>query len=364
MTVPSVPEARRIADVRAPWCVTIYAEASAWLRGNRATLRAQAQMRTVANHLAGTRAPAVILEAFGSLLEQCAARPAAGSAPSDHRVRSVGIFAVPESCDLFPLTTTPAGWVGVGDRFLVAPVLQAALALRPPVHVLAASEHRVRLIDVTAGPAQVIRVPDLPRNLAAAMRLDLTGDRNTWAHLRISEDPKERLHEYAGLLHRAVEPELRDAGALLIICAAEPLASILRATRPPRVNVIGVLPGNHDEATPDQLADLAAPTVAGQRSEVLAARLRSLESASPELVSRHPGAIGAALRLGAVDTLFIDTDWRATIDVGATGGRLVDLGDELVRSALATDAAIVPVRGADLGKAEHVAAVLRYRPTF
>lgn len=55
-----------------------------------------------------------------------------GGADDDgHRVAAVGVFATPDHADVIGLTATPAAWVDVSDRFLIAPLVEAMLALQP-----------------------------------------------------------------------------------------------------------------------------------------------------------------------------------------------------------------------------------------
>lgn len=352
-------EVRRIADARAPWCVTVYGDAGAWLRGNHPTEHARTQIRDALRALADAGAPASTIDAIRNQLERLAS-DTADRVGLDARIRSVGIFATPGECESIPLVTSPASWVGVGDRFLIAPLVDGMLAVQPPVFVLAASENSIRLVDVTAHPARVVDVPGVPETLRTTVRLDLTGDRDTLAHLRTSEDPKERLREYSRAIHQAIGPIRHEAGALLLIAAAEPLSSILRDTLPNAASLAGMLPGNHDDDAPDRLAELADSRVGEVRTRRRESQLDRLTEASPSLVLYELDAIEKASRAGAIDTLFLDTDWRApAADAPPTGG-LPDRHDELVRHALAEDATIVPVHPVPPDGVGPAAALLRY----
>ncbi|WP_198519540.1 baeRF11 domain-containing protein [Microbacterium sp. BR1] len=360
---PARTEVRRIADARAPWCVTVYGDAGAWLRGNHPTEQARTQIRDVLRALADAGAPTSTTDAIRGQLERLAS-DTADRVRMDERIRSVGIFATPEECESIPLITSPAPWVGVGDRFLIAPLVEGMLAVQPPVFALAASENSIRLVDVTAHPPRVVDVPGLPESLRTTVRLDLTGDRDTLAHLRTSEDPKERLREYARAIHRAIGPVLHEAGALLLIAAAEPLSSILQDTLPNSASLAGTLPGNHDDDTPDRLGDLADSRVGEVRARRRESQLDRLTEASPSLVLYELDAIERASRAGAIDTLFIDTDWRAPAADAPPAGGLPDRHDELVRQALADDAIIVPVHPGPPDGTGPAAALLRYVTDF
>ncbi|WP_022887443.1 hypothetical protein [Glaciibacter superstes] len=363
-TRPQQRDVQRIADVRAPWCVTIYGEVDSWLRGNHASEKADAQIRSSMDGLHIGGAPSEILEAIRDHLSRLSAWSPSTSGGIDRRVRSVGIFATENGAEMFVLTTSPTLWVGVADRFLVSPLLEGALALIPPVFALAISETKVRLVDVTALPVEVVEVPGLPQDLASTIALDLTGDRNTLAHLRTSEDPKGRLREYARAIERTVEPVLRRAGAALVIAAAQPLASIYRSMTAYDLVVSSTIVGNHDADSFQELADFAAPIIEHHRREILETQLARLaELPNRDLVLGDLDEIAEAARNGAIDTLFVDTDRRVPVRGEAFEGlTTIDRVDEIIRDALSSDTTVVPVRPGDLPTPDPLAAVLRYMP--
>lgn len=364
-TRPQHRDVQRIADVRAPWCVTVYGHVDAWLRGNHATEVAEEQIRSAMDGLRRGGAPSEVSETIRDHLDRVSMPPAAHPGRVDWRARSVGIFATENGTEVFTLTSSPAPWVGVADRFLISPLLEGALALIPPVFTLAISENEVRLIDVTAHPIEVIEVPGIPRNLESAIALDVTGDRNTYAHLRTSEDPKGRLREYARAVDRAVEPVLRQAGAVLVIAAAEPIASIYRSMTSHGLVASSAISGNHDGDSINEIADLAAPIIERHRREVLEEHLaRFAEMPARGHVLVDLDEIADAAREGAIDTLFVDLNRRIPVPAEAFEGRTtLDRVDELVRHALSSDATIVPVLADDLPTPDPVAAVLRYART-
>lgn len=360
-TPPRLHDVQRLADVRAPWCVTIYGDADFWLRGNHATEEARAQIRSALDGLRIGGAPAEVADAMRQHLDRISVPSASRPGQVDRRARAVGIFAAETDADVFGLTTSPSPWVGVADRFLVGPLLEGALALVPPVFLLAISENEVRLVDVTKHPVEMVEVPDLPHDLKSTIALDLTGDRETLAHLRTSEDPKVRLREYARAVDRAVAPVLRQADATLVLAATEPLENIYRSVSSCSL-ASPVIVGNHDRESIDELANLVVPFIERHRREVTGTRLsRFAEMTARDLVLADLDEITDAVRDGAVDTLFIDMNRRLPIPGEAFEGlTTLDRVDEIVRDALSTDATIVPVRSDDLPSADPVAAVLRY----
>jgi hypothetical protein len=362
LTRPKHEDVRRLGDVRAAWCVTVYGSADDWSRGNHLSPGAGSQLRAVADELRRAGATPDVVEGIRARLEELARHASDEPGQHDPYARAVGVFATPDDLESYVLTTAPAPWVGVGDRFLIGPLLEGVLGLHPPVVILALSEAEVRLIDVSARPITTLDVPGLPRDFEDALRLDLRHDRQTLSHLRTSEDPKGRLLQYARMIDEAIEPILRREGSLLVIAAAEPLASIYRtATRYPLV-AASTITGNHDGDSPFELADLAAPAIEqNRRAEVEAQLARFAEHPARGLVVAELGETLERAREGAIDTLFVDVDQRRPIDAETSfGPATIDLVDEVVKGALAGNATIVPVHAADLPTFDPVAAVLRY----
>ncbi len=350
---PRVDDVRRIAAVRARWCVTMYGDAAAWLRGNHSGETADIQIRSARDALESRGAPKEVIEAITARLAEFAGAEIDGL---DRRIRTVAVFASEEGAELFALTTSAPQWVGVSDRHLIGPLLAGALCLVPPAMVLALSENRVRLVDVTARPAEEIAVPGLPADLKSTIALDLTNDRDTLAHLRTSEDPKGRLREYSRAIDRAIQPVLRERTPVLVIAAAEPLGGIFRSTTSYAPLASSLIPGNHDEDTAERIAALAVP-VAEQHSRdaVHAALTRMRELGDRDLVLTDLDRIATAAGEGTVDTLFIDLVSRAP----GVDDALVYRIDQIVRDALGSGATIVPVDAAELSSGV-AAATLRY----
>lgn len=359
---PQSRDVTRLGEIRAPWCVTIYGAADDWARGNHQSAVAGSQIRSAAEQLRRVGATPDIVAAVRSRLEQVAEHSVEEPGQLDPHARAVAIFATDRDLESYVLTTSPEPWVGVGDRFLIGPLLEGVLGLHPPVMVLALSESEVRLVDASARPVTTADVPGLPRDFEDALALDLGNDRQTLSHLRTSEDPKGRLLQYCRMIDEAIAPVLRREGALLVIAAAEPLASIFRtATRHPLV-AAATITGNHDGDTPYELADLAAPAIEQHRRAGVEAQLaRFSELPARGLVAAELHEVAERARAGAIDTLFVDVDERHPLDAETSfGPATIDLVDEIVRSALATDATIVPVHADDLPTTDPVAAVLRY----
>lgn len=355
-TRPTPADLERLADIRSPWSVSIYAPAWEWFRDEHPTLAASAAIRGIAHELAATGAPAETVELIRTRLERMAAPTGAVSRGRVTADDGAALFVGPETEEAYLLRPAPREGHVIADRFRIAPLLPTALATVPPIHVLAASEHRVRLVDVLALPARLVDVPGLPRDLESEIRLDLTGDRDTLAHLRTSEDPKERLEQFARAIHRACEPVLRARGGTLLIAAAEPLAGILAATASRGTQLAGVVHGNRDDDDPQQLAD----AVDAQRARERLTEFRRLTEAPDARVIHDPHVVRIVTRDGAADTLFLAEHWlMADGAVPAADGEFTD-PENLIRSALAHATRLVCVRDDDPVVIDRSAAILRF----
>lgn len=358
---PTIDLARELAQVRARYCVTVYGPLEHWMGEDR-TDQPNAVTVAVEHQLRTAGAPDTEVSAILGRLREL--REGIGSIDL-RALPSIGIFATADGARVQPLTTAPTPVALVSDRFLVGPLVAAALSAIPPVFVLALSANAVRLVDATAIPARSVPVAELPDNLEEATRLDLTGDRQTLAHLRTSEDPKTRLREYSRAIASAVEPVLQARQPLLVLAAAEPIASIFRAVMHYQPTADDGIPGNHDDDTEAQLAALATPIADRERRiriDRQLERFAEMPSRGRALVELRDVVV--ACRTGAVDTLLVDVDQRVPIPSQAFSmATTLDLVDEAIRAALDTDATIVPVRSTDLPSTDPVAAILRYPMT-
>jgi hypothetical protein len=318
VTTLSLAEVRRIADARAPWCVTIYGDADAWLGSSRPSEAAERQIQLAARVTMDAAAAEHVVATVRDRLRS--AGPSLGRAAVllAHRVRSVGIFVTSEECDVFALTTMPRSEVTVSDRFDVAALAEAALALTPRVFVLAASENSARLVDVTAHPARVIDLAGLPAHPGIEREVDSTnGDRVTWGS-RLPDEGTNRSRAYAESLIRQVVPVVHEAGAMLAIAAAEPLASMLEAD----VILYSVVPSQILPSVPGlappaelsaaQLADLAAPIVDEQEERARLAEISLLSEEDALLTLRDIASVEADLQDSSAATLFMDVEKPAS----------------------------------------------------
>ncbi|WP_332666297.1 baeRF11 domain-containing protein [Aeromicrobium sp.] len=282
----------------------------------------------------------------------------------------MAIFVRPSSAVTFHLNDRPTPLTAAADRFVITPLLAAATSY-VPAFLLALSDNAVRLLDLTAADApRPIEVPGMPDDLKSAVALDLTGDRNTLAHLKISEDHKTRVAEFARRVDGAVRPIVEDHARPLVLAAAEPVASIFRATSKCTRLEGATIVGNPEDRPVRELQEAAQRVL---RARHVADVVETLEEARERgRVVTSLDDVAASAAAGAVDTLVVDPDKRmpgsfdeSTGDVhvdrsGSSHGR--DIVDDVVRQALRTGTTIEVLRDVGMPGGGAVAAILRYVP--
>lgn len=373
MTIPDRAEIERIAAIRAPWCVSIYApEGLGPEAAEQARIEAKTQLRSAVQQLEDAGVDREDIRAIESSV---------GGLLADHefwqeRTMSLAIFANGSSLTNFGLPVDLRPLCEVSDRFTIAPLAYAAQASLP-VFILSLAQNSVRFIGVTPGrPVTEPPVPDLPHDLRSTVALDLTNDRDTLAHLRTSEDPKIRMQEYCRAIDRALHPLLVASARPLIIAAAEPLAGIYPSVNSYPHLAETVIAGNPEERSAEQLAEEAVPIIAAIREQQRAAvRTRFAETMPREFAVTSLADVATAATFAAIDTLMVDIDARTPGYLDEETGAVTvsaeqdtsnyALNDEIVRRALASGADIVVMAAEDIPGHGPAAAILRFptRPT-
>lgn len=356
-----------LASIREPGCVSIYLPAlEPGGDIGEMRLRVQAAWADAAAQLIADGQQDDTVAAIGARIDALVA---------SHRIwqettGGVAIFARPSSDSTFHVADRPSPMTCAADRFVVTPLLAAATSYIPAC-LLALSENSVRLLELSpADDPRSIHVPGMPRSLKSAVRLDLTGDRNTLAHLRVSENHKTRVAEFARMVDDAVRPVVERSARPLVLAAAEPIASIFQSTsRCTRLQGSTIL-GNPEER-PDMELEQAAQRVLGVHH--VAEVLEMLEEARDRgMLVTSLDDVAASASAGAVHTLVVDPAKRMPGLIDEETGDIQvdssesphgrDIVDDVVRQALLTGAAIEPLRGIGMPGGGAVAAILRYVP--
>ena len=357
-----------LARIRESGCVSLYVPASP--QGAKADLgriELKDRLREAVGQLEAAGADesvtGPIVVAVTHLLED----PAAWR----HQWHGLVVLVSPTRLVAHPLPVGVRASAHVSDRFHLTPLL-AAVHATGTFLVLALAQDSVRLVVVGADDtATTLAVPGMPADLRSATALDLTNDREAYAHLQTSEDPKLRMLEYS----RAIDRALREAPGVpdwpLVIAAAEPLASIFRSASTRSGLAPETIEGNPERLSDHDLARAGRPHLERLRAKELAHHAADFEEhvGSGHTVTDLSDVARAATE-GSIRTLFFDGDATVPGYVDDADGAIVrededDAGnycivDEVVRRALLTGAVLVPATAASVPGGGPLAAILRY----
>ena len=366
--LPTRDELIRIAGIREPGSVTIYVPTSAELNeSDQARIEVKSRLREAVAQLEAASTDAAVVDSITNAVDELLT-----DGDFWHRQsHSLAIFVNRSTLSTFRVGDNLVGLTGVSDRFLITPLLRAA-TFGHSAFVLALSQNAVRLIDISrALVASEVLVPGLPRDLKSTVALDLTNDRDTLAHLRMSEDPKVRMKEFSQAIDRALRPVLAQSDRPVVLAADEPLASIFRSVSSSPRLVEPAIGGNPEERSADELAAMAASILDVVHTKELATQVTRFEEASsPDLTDSTLEGVAVAATSKAIDTLFVDIDQHIPGYVDELSGVITrsemedafdyDVVDEIVRRALLSDARVIAVRAGEVPGAGPVAAILRF----
>lgn len=287
------------------------------------------------------------------------------------QAHSLAVFADPRGVRSFRLPNRLTEAVQVADRYYVKPLLRT-VSFPQMAFVLALAEGSVRLLEVTPDlPTFEVKVPDLPKDAANAVRKASTTDRSHSGRMVGSEGRKTLFRRYARAVDRALRGVLAGQDVPLILAATEPMDAIFRSVNSYPHLADRSLPGNPDDSTDAELGEAARGVLDGLHAD----RLRELTDLFEQRSAAGRTAVeindlGRAATFGAVDTLFVDIDTKVagTIDedTGAIslddGEEAEDYGvvDELCRRVILAGGTVLAVRATDVPGGGPAAAILRY----
>jgi len=237
--------------------------------------------------------------------------------------------------------------------------------------VLALAQGSVRLLETVpdAGP-QLVRVPDMPTDVASAVGKASIKERAPIRRIQGDEGQKVRMRQYARRIDNALREVLPGHGVPLVVAATEPLDAIFRSVcRYPDL-VPETVAGN-PESTSDVDLVAAARTVLDRYHADRLAALRELfeQRAGQNRTSLDVATVARLATDGVVDTLFLDIDAVVPGTVAADGAvefaeeqgaGTIGVVDEVARRAWLSGARLVAVRRADVPGGGDLAAILRY----
>ncbi|MEU4765611.1 hypothetical protein AB0H12_20370 [Actinosynnema sp. NPDC023794] len=145
------------------------------------------------------------------------------------QARGLAVFATPESLTTFRLPNHLTTAVEVSDRFHVKPLLRS-ITFPQAAFLLVLAQGSVRLLKVLHDlPADEVKVPDMPSDVASAVGKSSIADRAPVRRLQGSEGQKVRMRQFARKVDQALRPVLAGGDVPLVLAAVEPLNSIFRS---------------------------------------------------------------------------------------------------------------------------------------
>ncbi|WP_196257639.1 hypothetical protein [Pelagibacterium limicola] len=286
------------------------------------------------------------------------------------QAHTLAVFATPDSIRTFRLANRIKPLVEVADRFHLKPLLRA-ITFPHDAFVLALSENDVRLIEIFPDlPAQLVKVPNLPKDAASALHRSTINDRTAKRRITGSEGQKVRLTQYARLIDAALRPVLSGRDIPLILAATEPLASIYRSINSYPNLLPDTVTASNDRSSEGEIAEAARPVLDGAYAAEVENFKRTYEKRAGD--SRATTDISDAARaatFGAIETLLVDMDEivHGTVDddngavtFGEEGPDTYGVVDEIAARALSSGAKVLAVRRDEIPRKASLAATLRY----
>jgi hypothetical protein len=290
-----------------------------------------------------------------------------------YQARSLALFLTPTMTTTFRLPNNLTAIVEVSDRFHLKPLLRAVTFPHTAL-LLALSQGKVRLLEIAHDlePAEV-RIPDLPKDVASAVRKASIKDRSPSGRLQGSEGQKTRMRQYARQIDQALRPVLNGLDLPLILATVPPMDTIYRSVNSYPHLLPATLPGNPDTTSDAELIESARRLL----DDLYADELRTIHEtyalrASQRRASADVADVARAATFGLVDTVLVDIDevvpGYVDEETGAIaiddGGDAVNYGvtDEIARRVWLTGGDVLAVRREDIPGHGSVAAILRYAP--
>ena len=246
--------------------------------------------------------------------------------------RGLALFAAPGTSIMFWLDVDPPELAHVADRFVVTPLI-AALPAIGHYHLLALSQHQVRLFRGDHAGLEQVHVPDMPSSIADALWYEDPERRVSWhggAHLGAGRVGRivhgsgsehdvhaDRLLRFFRAVDESVSTVVHGSRAKLLVAGVEQeLASYRRASRLPAVETIAI--GSTDRMTATELHHRCSAPIRRILDRPRRAQLYRLLRTARRATSLLD--VLAACAASQVEVLFVRPDslaWRSAHDNGS-----------------------------------------------
>lgn len=358
--IPSSKEFSRLSDIRADACVSIYLETSP----NRQNLEAskiqlgnfiKEALQQIKEKGIDKHRLAMLEEELYSVLEDVEFW--------EFHARSLAILATPESITTYRLANNLPNQLEVSERFYLKPLLRA-LTFPHAAYILALSGNEARLIEffADAPPVEMV-VPNMPTCRRDAMTEAALND-----HHHGAVHHKVRLAQYTRKINQALRPLFASNDHPLFLVAAEPLASIYRATNSLSNLAEETLFTNAEHIGLTDLVSQIRPLLDNYyQAQIDSLKTRFEIRAGERRVTQDLSDSARAATFGAIELLLIniESSLKGTIDEDglislSEVGNGYGIIDEISKRAIATGARVLAVRGDDLPPGTDLYAILRY----
>lgn len=288
-----------------------------------------------------------------------------------HQARSLVVFVNPDHLTTFQLPNQLTSMVKVSDRWHVKPLLRA-LTFPQAGYVLAISQNATRVLAVLPdGPAEEIKVPDLPRDAVDAVAVSSISGRSHYGRVAGGEGRKMRLGQFARAVDEALRPLLHGGDTPLILAAPRPMDDIYRAWNTYPHLAAGQIDGNVEDVSAHDLAIKAREVIDSVNAEKLAKLQEVFSERTGQRRSLTDTAdVARAATYGQVATLFVDIDaivpgsiddaGAVTFADNAADADAYGVLDEIARRVWIAGGQIVAVRREDVPGGGEAAAILRW----
>lgn len=284
--------------------------------------------------------------------------------------RSLAVFATPESLVTFRLANRLVPNVEVADRYFVKPLLRSVTFPQVGL-VLALAQGSVRVVEVAADAGVwELSIPDMPTDVAGAVRKASIADRAPSGRIQGSEGQKVRMRQYARAIEQTLRPTLAGGDTPLILAGTEPLVSIYRSVNTYPHLAERTLPGNPEAASPEELGERARSVLDEMNGQTLKEirELWGIRTGQGRTLT-DVAEVARAATHGAVDTVLVDMDEQIAGFVDEDSGAVtfepedaINYGviDEIARRVWLNGGRVLAVREEDIPGDQGVAAILRY----
>jgi len=304
-----------------------------------------------------------------------------------HQAEGLALFITPDGMHQHRLPVQTNELVHVGSHLHLKPLV-ALLTGDGRFHVLALSQHDIRLFEGTRDAIREMTLEGVPRTVLDAVGHDVeqrtrglrtvasgSGGRHQGAlghaHGTAREEQKEEVAIFLRQVDRGIAARLGNHGTPLVLAGVEYITAMYRKTSTCTTIVDPVIAGNPDALSATQLHAAAWPLVAARfAASEDAAIFRFREAESAGLASDDIREILRAVHEGRVALLLValgeqrwgryDAGTLETVLHAEAQQEDEDLLDTAAMAALRTDAEVHAVPMAQMPSGRTIAAVFRY----